>query len=461
MPVTIKPAGHPARKWTSTDEVYSAESLFKESCPTEFKKCKTIIRTSFDRFSSELPLHPSNNGFVRAAIAAYCDHNHLTLRPEDIWFAILIQLKSYINAHAEELRSFFVAHQGQKELWIKAAGNIHTADFGGMARMMTELMSKNVVDPELQPWIMPAFSTTTETDKVVASIVMMGALQKFFSYGFELCCGVPSVTLLGVKADWEKILHRLEKLPNLGAEAVQFYNLLKPVLTRFVSSFDFPDSPETKDFWQKIADQSAGGSGPTYLSGWITAFCFWDEDGKSMYAPHGQPPSEQTWSRAQIPGCCLDDTLYHRVNIKNIPSGHSSVPVKLNDNGVFYDTIMVAGSMGIHVGSTGEALDDTNTHANRYNFRLDASGRMIPVDHHPGAAQAEPGLDSLQPESGWFMFEKMGEAETKDGEMGEADPHSSDGMSELEKNSTARTPSSMSTRIKQGLRKMSVSKVFA
>lgn len=425
MPVTIRPADHPARAWTATNAVYSADALLKESSPTEYRKCKALIQTSFGKFTSDVPLHPSNNGFVRAAIAAYCDHHHLTLRPEDIWFAVLTQLSLYVNAHAEELRSFFVAHQGQKELEVKAGGNIHTVDFGALARRMTELMSANVVDPELRPWIMPAFSTTTETDKVVASIVMMGALQKFFSYKFTLMCGIPSVTLLGVQADWQEILHRLEKLPNLGAEATQFYNLLKPVLTRFVRSFDCPDSSETKVFWQKIAHRS-GGSGPTYLSGWITAFCFWDQDGKSMYAPNGIPPSGPVnpRPRGQNAGCCLDNTFYHCVKIDNVPSGHSSVPVKLDDNGVFYETIMVAGSMGIRVRSTGEALDDTSTHPNSSNYIRDP---------YPKKLQGEPGLDSLQPESGWIMFEKAGDPKAGEAGMGGADLCASDRMRKVEK----------------------------
>ena len=447
MPVTIKPAVHPARKWTSTNAVYSAESFLKGSSPNEYQKCKTIFQTSFGKFSSEAPLHPSDNGFVRAAIAAYCAHHHLTLRPEDIWFTILTQLSLYINAHAEELRSFFVAHEGRKELVVKTAGTIHTVDFGALARRMTELMNANVVDPELQPWIMPAFSTTTETDQVVASVVMMGAMQKFFSYTMQLACGIPSVTLLGVQADWQEILQRLEKLPNLGAEATQFYNLLKPVLTRFVRSFDFPDSSETKDFWQKIADLSAGGSGPRYLSGWITAFCFWDADGKSMYAPHGESPSGTGRRRARAAACCLDDTLYHIVKDKMIPSGHSSVPVKVDDNGVIYETIMVAGSMGIRVRSTGQALDDSHTYANRRNFHQDLSGRLVPVEQYLGEPQGEPGLDSLQPESGWFMFEKMGVPKNKDAQMGEVDLSASDSMSKLKKN-PAMQPSSLLGEVK-------------
>ena len=386
MPVTIKSATQ-ARQWTR-DTVSDVESLLKKSSPTDDAKCKSIIQSSFHNFDTYSPLYPSGNGFVRAAIAAYCYHHHLTLRPEDIWFAILTQLSLHINAHAEELRSFFVAHEGQKELWIEGGGTIHSADFRAMSQKMSKLMSTQVVDPELHSWIMPDFSTTTENDQIVASIIMMGAMQKYFSYGFSLLCGIPSVTLLGIRADWEEMLRRLEKLPNLGPEPAQFYTLLKPILTRFVSSFDLPDSPETKDFWRKIADQS-GGSGPTYVSGWITAFCFWDQDGKSLYAPTGESPSRS------ITDHLLDDLLYHRVKLDDIPFGHLSVPVKVDDNGTPYETIMVAGSMGIRIRSSEEALAGFNT------------------------PQAPLYLDSLQPESGWIMFEAVGKTEGSEKTKGE------------------------------------------
>ena len=425
MPITIKPADHPARKWlgAETTHFYSTKRFLEIACPTEYNKYNTFIQSSFPDVSTESHLQPSQNGFVRAAIDAYCYHNHLTLRPEDIWFAILTQLSLHINAHAEELRSFFVAHEGQKELEIIGEGTINFADFGAMARRMSKLLATKVVDPELQPWIMPDFSTTTETDLVIASVIMMGALQKYFGYKFSLLCGIPSVTLLGIREDWEIMLRRLEKLPSLGREPTQFYTLLKPVLTRFVNSFDSPDSPETKDFWQKIVHRYGGGSGPTYLSGWITAFCFWDEDGKSLYAPKGEPPSESDIThvlstRYRNPGTLLYDTLYHRVDLNDIPPGHSSVPVKVDDNGTLYETIMVAGSMGIRVRSTGEVLEDNYSYANRRTAIMRADGKWVPVEHGP----LMPGPDSLQPESGWIMFETIKEPKvSKEAEGAEVD----------------------------------------
>jgi hypothetical protein len=395
MPVTIRAAAHASRKWRRTDAVVSTEALLERSCPDEHRRCKSIVQSSFQKISLQSPVYSSSNGFVRGAVDAYCRHHHLVIRPEDVWFAILTQLGFFVNAHAEELRSFFLSHADRKELVVSDFGCTRVADFGEMALKMTNLMAENLNDPELLPWIMPAFSTTKETDKVIASVLVMGAMQKYFSYRFNLCCGIPSVTLLGVRADWEDMLQRLEKLPQLGPEPTQFYGLLKPVLTYFVSSFDSPTATSTIDFWKKIAHKS-GGSGPRYLSGWITAFCFWDGDGKSLYAPRGDGPSGPVnidGYNLRNPGCDLHGTVYHRIAVKDIPAGYASVPVTVNDNGHEYDAVMCAGSVGVQATSSGDALDDD---CNR-------SGRGQALDPPTG----EPGPDTLQPVSGWWMYEKM------------------------------------------------------
>ena len=166
----------------------------------------------------------------------------------------------------------FVAHEGQKKLVLAANGLIAgTSQFGvdwaKFAYQIGKKIEENILDPSLRKWFLPAFSTTTKIDQATASIIMMSALQKYFSYGCAICCGLPSVTLLGTKGDWEEMLNRLERLKTFGEETTVWYGLLKPVIKRFVQTFDNPDSEEIKDFWQKIAHYSGGGSGPTYLSG--------------------------------------------------------------------------------------------------------------------------------------------------------------------------------------------------
>ena len=236
---------------------------------------------------------------------------------------------------------------------------------------MSRLVEENVVDPELREWVMPAFTTTTRQDNIIASILLMGVTQKYFEYKCYLLCGLPSVTLLGEKTDWELIHRRLDKLETFGVEPSQFCHLLRPVLSRFVKSFDEPTSEDTIGFWQQIAHHHEGGSGPSYYSGWITAFCFWDEDGKSL---HQYPPRFEDTLR-------LDGVAYDRVESGDVPPGYSSVPVKVDDNGHDFDAMMVAGSVGINFTSSRDEL-----------------------------ANGVVGLDTVSAETGWSMFERKSQA---------------------------------------------------
>ena len=389
MPITFKVADHAPRPHRH-EKATSSESLLKGTSPRDVSASKQIIQSSISPSSfSNTHLISSDNGFVRAAFEAYSRHHHLTIRPEDIWFAILSQLNFYINANAEALRSYFVAHQGKKELKVAEVGSIHSVDFGALARRMTDLIQDNVKDRNLRDWLMPSFSTTTVDDRTTAAVLMMGTMQAYFSYKCYLMCGIPSVTLLGEREDYEDIMCRLDKLPELGAETKTFSKLLRPVLKRFVASFDETKEADTRDFWSKIAHRSGGGSGPSYLGGWLTAFCFWNAKGKCMYDLGREGDS---WMDDEEVGLLLNGVEYHRVDTDDIPPGYASVPVLVDDNGTEYHTKMIAGSLGIKVSSSiaSEGGDE---------------------------AEGDGKLDSLQSLSGWMMYE-LKEKGDKDEEGG-------------------------------------------
>lgn len=267
MPVTTYPAAHGANLADFRTDTTPSEVL--QGCLSQLYgiDVKQLIQSSFLPHDFPHSVVGNPNGFVNAAIKAYNTHLHLSIRPEDVWISILAQFSVYVNANAEELRSKFVAHEEQKGLVIGDVGSIHSYDFGIFANRMTSELEKNVLDKELRQWIMPSFTTTTYTDQTVAAVVMMGTLQKYFTYTCSLACGLPSVTLLGERSDWEGILMKLEKLPSFGEETRQWYGLLKPVIKMFVKTFDEPEIEETRDFWQKIAHYTPGGSGPSYYSG--------------------------------------------------------------------------------------------------------------------------------------------------------------------------------------------------
>ena len=292
MPVTTYPSGQAAVPHAAST-VSSPQDLLSQTNRNEYKRAKSVIQSSF--LSEDLTSHSlvgANNGFVHAAVVSYSKHHHLSIRPEDIWITILIQFGLYVNANAERLRSLFVQHEGKKELTVIDYGTIETQDFGKMAMDMKNAIGENVVDNSLTAWIMPSFSTTTSADEIASAISLMSTLKEYFSCKFMLLCGLPSVTLLGEKSDWENILQRLDKLSSFGSESEHWSKLLKPILRLFVKTFDDPDSTKIKDFWQNIFHSSGGGSGPTYYSGWITAFAFWGDDGKLL-----NPLSEDVGTR--------------------------------------------------------------------------------------------------------------------------------------------------------------------
>ncbi|KAK3720055.1 hypothetical protein LTR37_003878 [Vermiconidia calcicola] len=229
---------------------------------------------------------------------------------------------------------------------------------------------------------MPNFSTTTRHDIVVNSIIMMGTMQKYFD---EI-------------SDYELIERKLEKLCSFGQETTDFCHLLQPILRRFVSSFGNPISEDTIDFWQRIFTEHSNMSGADSVSGWITAFFFWKVDGSRQALPLHRP---LTGEEREIPGIhvihlapgfgeksfsnedcrlVIDGQVYPQLDLDNgIMAGFCKVPVKIDDNGDEIEAEMIAGSVGISCTSSGQATAD--------------GGK---------------GLDTMQPQSGWWIYEKVG-----------------------------------------------------
>ncbi|THU86503.1 hypothetical protein K435DRAFT_683495 [Dendrothele bispora CBS 962.96] len=346
MPVSFYPANHPSKPVIANGQYQKDTTpltLLKSACYDQYEKSDEILQSSFEHLTE--PILPLSNGLVITIVDAYSQHHALSLRPDDVWICILTQFNFFVNANAETLRSIFVSHEGKKELTVRAVGNRYTVDFGHLARSMTGEIEKNINDPSMAGWIIPKFSTTTLNDVVVSSVLMMSTMKKYFSYSLMLSCGIPKVTLEGEKADWEDLLARIEKLKEFEEEPTLWYNLLHPILTRFVRAFDDPNGQENIDFWNKVAHYDSMGSGPTYLSGWITAFCAWNEDGQWI----GNKPGKELRENEFAMELSLDDTRYHWLDSSEVPAGYASVDVKLDDNGEIFDTIMVSGLVGMRV----------------------------------------------------------------------------------------------------------------
>ncbi|KAJ7611813.1 hypothetical protein FB45DRAFT_993313 [Roridomyces roridus] len=364
MPVSFTTAPHAANSFEVT-ESFSAAELLSGACKDQSRNVQEIFQSGFstgDQIPNLRPDSRAGNGFVHTVVEAYNHHRALVIRPDDVWLAILSQFNFFVNANAELLRANFVAHEGQRKLVVDALGDRYSVDFGHMSRQMTDLLHENVVDPTLRDWVLPNFTTTTVNDTTVAAVLMMATLKHYFRAGFS------------EKADWVNILGRLEKLKEYGVETIAWYHLLRPVISRFVATFDDPEGQENIDFWQNIVSRDSMGSGSPWYTGWLNAFSVFSKRGLWMGKPlddelvsEEAPESlsaEDFWKKYIVlrerrygrgPDLVLDSTPYHTLDTFMVAPAYAEVDIDLDDNGTKIDSFMVAGVIGMRISSSGDA----------------------------------------------------------------------------------------------------------
>ena len=309
-------------------------ALLKDESQQEF----VVIQHSGDVDRQDRATLAARWGLVSTILDAYNKHHELELRPDDFWQAILTQFSFYVQKNAENLRERLVDFQGRKTLVVKSAGALFTADFGRLAsRMVDEQIAQNIKAPDLAQWMIPSFTTTTENDRIVASVTVMATLQAYFKYVFELACGIPKVTLLGTVEDWKMLRTKIDRLLEFDLPdqcMTQWHRLMAPVLDEFVRS---AEGHPSVDFWDRIANRIGGGSGPSFLSGWVTVFAVFSDKGKWM----GDRCSGNSWPQ---------------INFDHLPVSAVAVPVLVDDNGVQYDTYMLAGQVAHEILDSGIGL---------------------------------------------------------------------------------------------------------
>ncbi|KAG7129311.1 Thiol-specific monooxygenase like protein [Verticillium longisporum] len=338
--VVVLPGGLP-KSHIGRGAVKNADDFFRQSMSNEFyNNSAEVLLSSFNhnvKDSASLSIgdgvRPSADSFVRGAIQAWGEHLHFVVRPEEVWFTILVQMNFYTISHAEDIRDLFVDHEGQETITIE--------DFTWeqvLIRFQDEIQARVKTD-WLQNWITPDFTTTTQDDLMTANILMMGLTKAYFRFEGGIICGLPSVTLQGEKSDWEALLDKLARLPEFGEEATAYAERLRPILKRFIKTFDEPDSSETVQFWNDIVSARSEffcGAPPFYMSGWITGFYYWNDRGE----PYARNSAEGN--------LVLDGVQYPSLDIGTLPVGYASAPfVMLDYNGTDrFESYVLAGTLG-------------------------------------------------------------------------------------------------------------------
>lgn len=283
-----------------------------------------------------------DNGFIGTIINCYNNHQNIVIRPDDIWIAILTQFSRYVNNNMEELRYKFVNFDGKKDLIVFQSATLKTADYSSISKEFLKEISKNIIDKNMEKWIIPNFSTTNPNDIIIGSIIMMSSMQKYFNYKVFLRCGIPKVTIMGEIEDWIEIKNRTKEILKYDTKdeyMKKWYSMLEPVIDNFIQSVN---KNPNKKWWNKICSNQGGGSGLSYISGWLSTFCVFSEDGNWLGDQFKIKVRNKFWNKTFISQWPIIDT-------NDIPTGYVKIPLKINDNGKDYNSVMTAGHIGCKI----------------------------------------------------------------------------------------------------------------
>jgi len=354
-----------------TASVQSEEEYVPGEIMTEVKPGILLVRGS--PVPTDGSVKSSPFGLIGTAVTAYGYHHNLMIRPDDIWITILSQFSYYVNARSDLLRDMFVAHEGKKELNVTVSGyNVYTAPYDDMTREFLDKISENLVDEALKDWFLPGFSTTTETDEVVAAATVMCTFQDYFMYVYTIVCGIPTVTLEGTVQDWELLASKAERLLDYddGTGVLgEWVFLLSMVLSNFVESAKCGSS--NLDFWDNICYYNSIGYGTSVLSGWITVFSFFDKDGqKTVLSELGEYSMESSFISESDESPRL---LFPSLDQTAINPNVLSCPAIVDDNGVKYNATLFVGQMSFSTESVANITAETRSE----DFSAVPAGELI------------------------------------------------------------------------------------
>ena len=225
------------------------------------------------------------HGLLATVQECFAAHRPLILAPDHVWLCVAQAVGQHVLENAEQLRDRFVKHEGQRHLDVRRDDFVEGGDNDWPAALGTFSAALREILGDDHATFVHECSTTTIVERTASQIVMMGALQRYFTYSVTSLCGIPSITLEGTADDWAALPAKVDRLEGLGLE--WWLPTLRDALGHFARAAA-GDAPEK--VWRQLYKQEDA-SGGTYTSGWINAlFPLLGDPGESERNPLALEP---------------------------------------------------------------------------------------------------------------------------------------------------------------------------
>lgn len=208
---------------------------------------------------------PAMHGVLGAIHLAFAEHRPLALSPDHVWLCITQAVARHIVGNAESLRRRFVDHDGQKALEVRRDDfrpGDPSNDWPGAIAELSSLLHRHLGD-DSHGMFVASSSTTDAVARTASEVVLMGAMQRYFTYTVATMCGIPELTLEGTTDDWRVLRRRIDRFQGIGLD--DWLRALGPFLDQLVRA-SAGDPSET--FFRQLykAEDASGG---TYVSGFV------------------------------------------------------------------------------------------------------------------------------------------------------------------------------------------------
>jgi len=220
------------------------------------------------------------DGLPAALMAAYNTEYDVIVSPDDFWITILHPFYCHIQNNAEKLRHLFVDHKDKEIINVNFEGIFSEKDAESLIHEFAELGSKRTKS-NIKDLVECNFSTTTDIEKTVSKVVLLGILKNYFCF-MGTCCGVRNVIFLGELEDWLKIRKKVELI---GKYELDWWTpKILYILDNFIKTYK---GDPNKDFWNTMLDLNGNGESGEYdeITGWVKDFYPFDIEGKKQEGP--------------------------------------------------------------------------------------------------------------------------------------------------------------------------------
>ena len=198
-------------------------------------------------------------GLLSSIYEAYGNHYNLRTGPEDWWYTIIqtVALAVDSNSKSEEVRKFFVQHEGKKTLAVQVGTGplrVEDIDYSWLFDQFSQKIEENINVPEYVQQIIPDFSTTSKIHKIVSQITLMTSVQEFFEYLSFSLCGIPSIEMKGTEDDWIYLGLKIKSLRRT-LEPLEFiifdnwWDKVEEIAAKLLDTFR--GNPD-EDWWSRI-----------------------------------------------------------------------------------------------------------------------------------------------------------------------------------------------------------------